>query len=214
MHLGRTSRAGADGRYDVMTESPADEPPGSAVPGELFRLAIGVVSDLLATERPDFAGHLAAIAATVERERLGPSTAAIAAAARRRSIPVQRVGGSSMLRLGYGAALTLPGDRRDDLVVESARAVAAWFGRVVIYEDQDLRGRRSGELRELIATALRTARCEIEIAHADGPHDAVRLAVELAGGGPVLFVYEKLDHAREALDKIGAIPWPQDQPTP
>jgi len=102
VHLGRTMWAGADGRYDVMTECPQDEPDDSAVPEELYQLAIGGVTDLLSKKRPDFTEHLEAIARTVERERLGPSTAAIAAAARRRGIPVRRVGGLSMLRLGYG----------------------------------------------------------------------------------------------------------------
>ncbi len=102
VHLGRTMWAGADGRYDVMTECPQDEPDESAVPQELCLLAIGMVQDILAKNRPDFTSHLAAIARTVERECLGPSTAAIAAAARRRDVPVRRVGGLSMLRLGYG----------------------------------------------------------------------------------------------------------------
>ena len=102
VHLGRTMWAGADGRYDVMTECPQDEPDDSAVPHELYRLAISVVIDLISKKRPDFAEHVEAIARRAERERLGPSTAAIAAAARRRGIPVRRIGGLSMLRLGYG----------------------------------------------------------------------------------------------------------------
>jgi cyanophycin synthetase len=102
VHLGRTMWAGADGRYDVMTECPQDEPDDSAVPSELFRLAMTVVEDLLAEQTPDVTAHLEAIARTAERERLGPSTAAIAEVARRRDIPVRRVGGLSMLRLGYG----------------------------------------------------------------------------------------------------------------
>jgi cyanophycin synthetase len=102
VHLGRTMWAGADGRYDVMMECPQDEPEDSAVPSELCQLAIIVVEDLLARRPPDFTGHLEAIARTAERERPGPSTAAIAAAARSRDIPVRRVGGLSMLRLGYG----------------------------------------------------------------------------------------------------------------
>ena len=56
------------------------------------------------------------------------------------------------------AAITLPGDRRDDLVAESAEAIAAWFGRVVIYEDDDLRGRSPARCAELIAAAMRRAR--------------------------------------------------------
>jgi cyanophycin synthetase len=103
VNLGRTLWAGADGRYDVMTECPQDEPDESAVPEQLYQLATTVVKDILAKNLPRFTAELEAIALVVERERLGPSTAAIAAAARRRGIPVRRVGGLSMLRLGYGA---------------------------------------------------------------------------------------------------------------
>jgi UDP-N-acetylmuramyl tripeptide synthase len=49
------------------------------------------------------------------------------------------------------AAITLPGDRRDDLVRQTAASVAAWFGRVVVYEDNDLRGRQPGEMTGLIS---------------------------------------------------------------
>ncbi len=103
VHLGRTMWAGADGRYDVMTECPPDEPDDSAVPMRLYQLATSVIKDILAKNLPHFIAELEAIALVAERERLGPSTAAIAAAARRRGIPVRRVGGLSMLRLGYGA---------------------------------------------------------------------------------------------------------------
>ncbi len=108
------------------------------------------------------------------------------------------------------AAITLPGDRRDDLVAESAEAIAAWFGRVVVYEDSDLRGRVPGEMRELIAAAMRRARPDIMLRHVDGAEDALRTAVTLADGGPVLFVFEKLARAREALAALGATPWPAD----
>jgi cyanophycin synthetase len=50
---------------------------------------------------------VAEIARLAERERLGVSTAAIAAAARRRGLPVRRIGRLSMLRLGYGCARRL-----------------------------------------------------------------------------------------------------------
>ncbi len=106
------------------------------------------------------------------------------------------------------AAITLPGDRRDDLISESAHAVASWFDSVVIYEDDDLRGRVPGEMRERIATALRKARPEIAIRHAHGAADALNAAVSVASGGPVLFIFEKLAVATAALDTIGAVPWP------
>src|SRR5216684_2778055 len=72
------------------------------------------------------------------------------------------------------AAVTLPGDRRDDLVTATAAAVAAWFGRVVVYEDSDLRGRRPGEMTELISAALTARRPGITIEAANGPAAALR----------------------------------------
>ncbi|WP_185949452.1 cyanophycin synthetase [Microbispora sp. KK1-11] len=106
------------------------------------------------------------------------------------------------------AAITLPGDRRDDLVARSAEAVAAWFGRVVVYEDADKRGRRPGEMTGLIMAAMRRARPGIGLATAEGPQAALRIAVTMAAGHPVLFVYEKLAMARQALEALNARPWP------
>ncbi len=108
------------------------------------------------------------------------------------------------------AAITLPGDRRDDLVTESAQAVACWFGTVVVYEDADLRGRAPGEMRDLIAAAMRAIRPGVHVTFADGPDEALRGAVALAAGAPVLFLYEKLDLAQAALDALGATPWPEE----
>jgi cyanophycin synthetase len=104
------------------------------------------------------------------------------------------------------AAITLPGDRRDDLIAETAEAIATWFPAAVIYEDDDLRGRGPGEMRQLISAALRSTRPGIEIRHATGATGALREAVSLACGGPVLFSYEKLAAAKAALDAVGAAP--------
>ncbi len=106
------------------------------------------------------------------------------------------------------AAITLPGDRRDDLVAETAATAAAWFSRVVVYEDTDLRGRRPGEMTRLISQALRRQRAGITIAVADGPDQALCSALGLAApGDPVLFLYEKLAPVRAVLSSLGATTW-------
>jgi len=105
------------------------------------------------------------------------------------------------------AAITLPGDRRDDLTIAAAEAVAARFGRVVVYEDADKRGREPGEMTDLIITALRGVRPGISATRAAGPQEALQAAVAAADGQPVLFLYEKLAGAREALTALGARPW-------
>jgi cyanophycin synthetase len=105
------------------------------------------------------------------------------------------------------AAVTLPGDRRDDLLVESAEAIATRFGKVVLYEDCDKRGREPGEVAGLIGAALRSARPGIVCDLAEGPAEALTAALEMASGRePVLFVYEKLAMARDALASVGARP--------
>jgi cyanophycin synthetase len=110
------------------------------------------------------------------------------------------------------AAITLPGDRRDDLVAATAEAIAGWFGRVVIYEDEDKRGRAPGEMTALITYAMRRARPGITVVSADGPGQALSTAVGMAEGSPVLFLYEKLAKARDALGALGARPWPAEPP--
>ena len=47
------------------------------------------------------------------------------------------------------------------------------------------------------------------IKHAHGPGDALREAVRVNNGGPVLFIYEKHAAAQAALHAIGATARPQ-----
>jgi cyanophycin synthetase len=115
-----------------------------------------------------------------------------------------------LLRDAWGgdpvAAVTLPGDRRDDLIAESAATIATWFGRVVVYEDEDLRGRKHGEMTEMISSVMAAERPGITIATAGGPADALRSALALASGpGPVLMLYEKLEPVRAALATLNAV---------
>jgi cyanophycin synthetase len=116
------------------------------------------------------------------------------------------------------AVITLPGDRRDDLLAQTARAVAACFATVVVYEDSDKRGRQPGEMTALIGAALREARPDVRCEAAENPADALREGLALADGAPVLFLYEKLGIATDALQAVGAQPWPEasgaDAPEP
>ncbi|NDU77598.1 cyanophycin synthetase [Actinomadura sp. DSM 109109] len=105
------------------------------------------------------------------------------------------------------AAVTLPGDRSDELVGETARALAGSFGRVVVYEDEDLRGRRSGEMTRLIVQGLREARPDVRHHPAGDLKGALTSALDMAAPGePVLLLYEKLQPVTELLDTLGAEP--------
>jgi cyanophycin synthetase len=101
--FGRTVSTGEPGVYDLILECPVDEPADSAVPGELLRIAVGLVTSIEAgVAQDDLASRLQGLTALAEREATGPSTRAIIAAARRRGIPVERLGDLSLVRLGWG----------------------------------------------------------------------------------------------------------------
>ncbi|EME62107.1 cyanophycin synthetase [Amycolatopsis decaplanina] len=110
------------------------------------------------------------------------------------------------------AVITLPGDRCDDLVVESAHAVAQVFDRVVVYEDEDLRGRERGEMTKLIIASLCEVRPDIWCVPAVDLEDAFTTACVLdAPGDPILLLYEKLPPVLALLDRLGATPWVDDR---
>src|SRR5690606_15009876 len=100
--FGRTVRAGGPADYDLILECPRDEPEDCAVVERLVALAMRTVQDALAGRVPDPSAELAAVAAEHDARPPGVSTAALARAARRRGVPVRRVGGLNLLRLGYG----------------------------------------------------------------------------------------------------------------
>ncbi|GGK01614.1 cyanophycin synthetase [Pilimelia anulata] len=105
------------------------------------------------------------------------------------------------------AAVTLPGDRRDDLIAASARALAAGFSRVVLYEDHDLRGRAPGELPTLIGHEIVAYRADTRRVMAADPREAVAAALAMADPGDVVLVmYEHIDEVQAVLRRLGAVP--------
>ena len=103
------------------------------------------------------------------------------------------------------AVLTLPGDRTDALVAESAHSVGRAFDRVVVYEDMDLRGREPGEMTKLITSALTEARPDIRWEPAAGLDEAIMIGTALAAPtDPVLLVHAKMEPVLSVLDRLGA----------
>ena len=105
------------------------------------------------------------------------------------------------------AAVTLPGDRRDDLLAASAQVLADGVNRVVLYDDQDLRGRAPGETSALIEREMRGRRPTLRSVRVVGYRAAVEVALRLAAPGDVILVmYEKVTEMFALLDELGAVP--------
>ncbi|MBG0566167.1 cyanophycin synthetase [Actinoplanes aureus] len=105
------------------------------------------------------------------------------------------------------AAVTLPGDRRDDLLAASAQVLADGVTRAVLYDDCDPRGRASGEVSALVEREMRARRPQLRAVRADSYREAVTRALRLAGPGDVvLVIYEKWGPMRAFLTELGAVP--------
>lgn len=105
------------------------------------------------------------------------------------------------------AAVTLPPDRRDDLLAASAQILADGLTRAVLYDDCDSRGRPAGEVSMLVEREMRARRPQIRAVRADGFREAVTTALAMTAPGEVLLVnYEKWAPVRAFLGELGAVP--------
>jgi cyanophycin synthetase len=96
--FGRSRAAGARGVYNVVIAYREEEPAREA-----FHTALRLTLAAMHDEPFDAAAEIERLVALAERHQLGPSTAAIVAAAQARSIPVLRVTPTaSLIQLGYG----------------------------------------------------------------------------------------------------------------
>jgi cyanophycin synthetase len=105
------------------------------------------------------------------------------------------------------AAVTLPGDRRDDLLKASAQVLADGLTRVVLYDDEDPRGRAPGEVSALVENEMRARRPALRSVRVPGYREAVETALRLAAPGDVVLVlYEKIEAMLALLTELGAVP--------
>jgi cyanophycin synthetase len=103
--------------------------------------------------------------------------------------------------------LSVPGDRDNRLVEESARIAAQGFHRIIIKEDYDLRGRGSGEVARLLCETIKSSApersCEIVLNEVEAFEKALR---EMDEGEVVVLFYDKLAPVLEALERHRASP--------
>ena len=102
------------------------------------------------------------------------------------------------------SVLGLPGDRRDEDIRESARAVGGVFDRVIIRDDLDLRGRKAGEVAGIIRDGLMSAGLrDTQIAERRDEAEAVALAVhEAQPGDLIVYIADKPEVAAKIVEKL------------
>ncbi len=103
--------------------------------------------------------------------------------------------------------IAVPGDRDNSVVEQAGRAAAQGFHRLIIKEDEDLRGRDSGEVANLLYKAARAVipgiECHIVLNEAEALRQAIR---ELEPEEMVVIFYETLEVVQKLLTEAGAVP--------
>lgn len=99
----------------------------------------------------------------------------------------------------------VPGDRADSVIEQAGEALAPWFDRFVIKEDEDLRGRQPGEVARLLNEAIRKCAPEkLTVIRLEEPN-ALRLAVTMLEAEDIACMfYEKADVLEAELAAMGA----------
>jgi cyanophycin synthetase len=103
--------------------------------------------------------------------------------------------------------IAVPGDRDDAIIEHAGRTAARGFHRLIIKEDQDRRGRQSGETAEILCKAARVEapnrECRVILDEAEALRTALK---EIEADEIVVVFYEKLDKVLSILKEFDATP--------
>ena len=101
----------------------------------------------------------------------------------------------------------VPGDRSDALIEQAGRVAARGFSRVVIKEDEDLRGRRPGEVAGILLRAVRAESPWLDSRVVLSEGEALREELRALGPGDVaVMFYDRMEPLRRVLAEFGAEP--------
>jgi cyanophycin synthetase len=93
---------------------------------------------------------------------------------------------------GILGVIGVPGDRRDEAIINIGELAGQYLQEVIVKEDQDLRGRGEGEVAELLSSGLNNSQKDLELEVILSEDKAVEEALNRVGPGQVLVIfYEK-----------------------
>ncbi|HKY26904.1 MAG TPA: cyanophycin synthetase [Pyrinomonadaceae bacterium] len=103
--------------------------------------------------------------------------------------------------------ITIPGDRDDSVIRRAARVAAKGFHKLIVKEDHELRGRKVGDVANILCEAVREVSPAIECEIVLDEVSALRRAVnEMVQNELIVMFYEKLHPVQEALEELAAEP--------
>ena len=103
--------------------------------------------------------------------------------------------------------ISFPGDRKEEVIETSTIAAARGFDRIIVKGDKNLRGRKEGEVAEMMVRIIADNNGPIDTRiELDAEAAFERAIADIAENEVVVFLYEKLEPVLEILAKYGAVP--------
>mgnify|MGYP001166967578 FL=1 len=103
----------------------------------------------------------------------------------------------------YTGVIGMPGDRRDESIIEVGRICGSFFSKLYIKEDSDLRGRDAGEVADLLYSGAIEAGMDKDRISVIYQEDLAlkRAIMDAVPGEMIVMFYEELDSAVEVIEK-------------
>ncbi|NSA86477.1 UDP-N-acetylmuramyl tripeptide synthase [Clostridium beijerinckii] len=96
----------------------------------------------------------------------------------------------------------IPGDRKDDIGYAIGEICANNFDKIVIKEDKDKRGRKSGEIADILEKSILKTNENANLKICLDEVQALKYAIDISNKGDIIVVfYEKLDSLLEFINE-------------
>lgn len=96
----------------------------------------------------------------------------------------------------------IPGDRKDDIGYAIGEICANNFDKIVIKEDKDKRGRKSGEIADILEKSILKTNKNANLKICLDEVQALKYAIDMSNKGDMIVVfYEKLDSLLEFINE-------------
>jgi cyanophycin synthetase len=101
---------------------------------------------------------------------------------------------------------TAAGDRRNCDMIRQGELLAGAFDKVILYEDQYVRGRNQGEIMSLLRQGMTSSGRAVEVDEIKGVFPAIEMALDNAGEGELILlqcdtVDETVDFVKQYIDR-------------
>jgi cyanophycin synthetase len=106
---------------------------------------------------------------------------------------------------GVSAVIGAPGDRSEDMIRMTGEASATVFRKIIIREDEDLRGRQAGETANLLFEGIKKINRQVNCQAVLDPYEALeRGLAQMQDNELMVYFYEDLEATTRLLKKHGA----------